>query len=195
MAEDVVDFLDATGIEQVHYIGESLGGVTGIALGARFPDRLLTLTLVQTPIHLGQRLNDYCRGGFPTWSEALRTLGPGGWVATQFPSDDPRSKWEQAQWDACDTDALVRLADSTLTIDVEHYLADIRVPTLVLAPGRSPNTSLDDQLHIQATIPDATIEVFGDRGQDIYLSETGRCTDRISRFVDSRTSVHAQGSR
>jgi pimeloyl-ACP methyl ester carboxylesterase len=64
MAEDVVAFLEAMSIRRVPYVGESLGGVTGIAMGAFYPDYLHTLTLVQTPIHLGQRLNDYCRGEF-----------------------------------------------------------------------------------------------------------------------------------
>jgi pimeloyl-ACP methyl ester carboxylesterase len=194
MAEDVVAFLDALGIGPVHYVGESLGGVTGIAMGALFPDYLHTLTLVQTPIHLGQGLNDYCRGDFPTWSDALRTLGPGGWVATQLASDDQRSRWEREQWDACDADALVRLADATLTIDAEQYLPQIRVPTLILAPGASPMTSLDDQLLMQAVIPDASIEVFDGRGHDIYLTETRRCTDRIIEFISARRSVSVGGA-
>jgi hypothetical protein len=36
LAADVVTFLDAINLE-VHYIGESLGGLTGVAPGALYP--------------------------------------------------------------------------------------------------------------------------------------------------------------
>jgi 3-oxoadipate enol-lactonase len=187
MAEDVVAFLDALSLDHVHYIGESLGGVTGMALGALWPEYLHTLTLVQTPIRLGQPLNDYCRGDFPTWTEAIRVLGPGGWATKNKNPGDPRTRWEREQWDACDTEALLRLTEATLTMEVEHFVPMISVPTLILAPGASPLTSLKDQRKLEGTIPKARIEVFEEHGHDIYLTEPRRCTERIVDFIGENT--------
>jgi pimeloyl-ACP methyl ester carboxylesterase len=184
LADDVVAFLDALGLERVHYVGESVGGITGVVLGARHPERFSTITLVQTPIRLGPPLQDAMRADHPRWSDALRALGPGGWVTRNMPKDEPRTRWERQQWDRCDVDALARLADATLHVDVEPYLAQVRVPTLVLAPARSPLTSLDDQFHLRTTIPDAQIEVFEGRGHNIYLDEPRRCVARVLRFVE-----------
>jgi pimeloyl-ACP methyl ester carboxylesterase len=78
LADDVVAFLDVLNLERVHYIGESIGGLTGISLGARHPSRFYTITLLQTPLHL-RPVADLLRGEFPVWSEAIRTLSPGGW--------------------------------------------------------------------------------------------------------------------
>ena len=63
LADDVVAFLDAVGVERVHYVGESVGGITGIALGALHPERFESITLVQTPIRTarGGGLRERCR--------------------------------------------------------------------------------------------------------------------------------------
>jgi pimeloyl-ACP methyl ester carboxylesterase len=184
LADDVVAFLDALGLERVHYVGESVGGITGVALGARNPERFASITLVQTPIRLGPLLQDAMRGTYPTWSEALRQLGAGGWVVRNMPAGSQRTTWEREQWDRCDLDALIRLADATLHVDVDSYLADVAAPTLVLAPARSALTSLADQLRLRTTIPGAEIEVFEGRGHNIYLDEPRRCTARILQFLE-----------
>jgi pimeloyl-ACP methyl ester carboxylesterase len=184
LAGDVIAFLDASGLERVHYIGESVGGITGIALGALHPGRFNSITLVQTPIRLGQGLADAMRGSYATWSEALRDLGPGGWVTRNMAPGEPRTEWEREQWDRCDAPALERMADATLGVDVEVYLARVGVPTLILAPAQSQLTSLSDQFKLRTTIPNAQIEVFEGRGHNIYLEEPRRCTRRITRFLD-----------
>lgn len=48
LADDAVALLDELGIEQVHFIGSSLGGMIGQQLGARHGHRLLSLTLANT---------------------------------------------------------------------------------------------------------------------------------------------------
>jgi len=183
LAADVVAFLDALGLARVHYVGESVGGITGVVLGACHAERFHSITLVQTPIRLGRLLQDAMRGEHATWSEALRTLGPGGWITRNMDPDDPRTRWEREQWDRCDPDALGRLADATLAVDVEAYLPDVSVPTLILAPAESPLTPLADQFLLRTAIPDAQIEVFEGRGHNIYLDEPRRCTDRVLRFL------------
>jgi pimeloyl-ACP methyl ester carboxylesterase len=184
LAAEVVAFLDALELERVHYVGESVGGITGIVLGAQHTDRFSSITLVQTPIRLGPLLQDAMRGDYPTWADALRALGPGGWVTRNQAPGSPRTEWERVQWDRCDTEALARLADATMDVDVGGYVPKVRTPTLVLAPSESPLTPLTDQFLLRTSIPDAQIEVFEGRGHNIYLDETDRCVHRVLRFID-----------
>jgi pimeloyl-ACP methyl ester carboxylesterase len=188
LADDVVAFLDALGLQRVHYVGESVGGITGIALGARHPERFASITLVQTPIRLGPLLQDAMRGDYPTWGEALRALGPGGWVTRHMPAGDPHTEWERAQWDRCDAAALARLADATMHVDVAAYVPQVQTPTLILAPAQSPLTPLGDQFLLRTTIPDAQIEVFEGRGHTIYQDEPDRCVARVLGFI---AAIHA----
>ena len=142
-----------------------------------------------------EKLQDAMRGTYPTWSDALRHLGAGGWVTRNMAAGAARTEWERGQWDRCDLDALTRLADATLHVDVEGYLPAVRVPTLVLAPAQSALTPLADQFQIRTTIPHAEIEVFEGRGHNIYLEEPQRCTARSSmpfqacRFCDCGCAV------
>jgi 3-oxoadipate enol-lactonase len=46
---DLVAILDALGAQSVHFCGESMGGILGLALAALHPERVRTLTLVSTP--------------------------------------------------------------------------------------------------------------------------------------------------
>lgn len=38
-------FMDAIGLQQVHYLGESIGGILGGSFAARWPERLKSLTI------------------------------------------------------------------------------------------------------------------------------------------------------
>jgi pimeloyl-ACP methyl ester carboxylesterase len=184
LADDVIAFLDALQLDRVHYLGESIGGITGIALGARAPERFRSITLVQTPIRLGPLVADAMKGTYPSWSAALRDLGPGRWITKNMPPDAPRTRWEHEQWERCDVEALAGLADATATVDVEHYLTEVRVPTLILAPAQSPLTPVTDQFLLRTTIADAQIEVFEGRGHNVYDEEPHRCTRRVRQFHD-----------
>jgi pimeloyl-ACP methyl ester carboxylesterase len=188
LAADVVAFLDALELERVHYAGESVGGITGIALGALYPERFHSITLVQSPIRLGPLLQQAMRGDFPSWSAALRTLGPGGWVSRNMPAGEPRTIWERDQWDRCDAEAVARLADVTLQVDVANYVPLVRTPTLILAPAASPLTPLSDQLLLRTMIPNAEIEIFEGRGHNIYNDEPERCINRMLRFYGALES-------
>ena len=46
---DMRAFMDALGLQQVHYVGESIGGILGIAFAARWPEWLQSLTICNSP--------------------------------------------------------------------------------------------------------------------------------------------------
>ncbi|MGZ5122515.1 MAG: alpha/beta fold hydrolase [Burkholderiales bacterium] len=49
LAGDAIGLMDALGIERVHWVGESSGGIVGMTAALESPDRLQTLTLCDTP--------------------------------------------------------------------------------------------------------------------------------------------------
>jgi len=60
LTDDAVDLLDELGVERAHFVGLSLGGMTGLRLAARNPERLDRLVVLCT----GARLDP-----LPAWSE------------------------------------------------------------------------------------------------------------------------------
>jgi pimeloyl-ACP methyl ester carboxylesterase len=49
MVEDALGVLDALGIERAHVVGHDFGAAVGWQLGARHPDRVLSLTVLSVP--------------------------------------------------------------------------------------------------------------------------------------------------
>ncbi len=72
-ARDIKLLLDFLGIKQVHYIGNSMGGMVGFELVKRFPEYVKTLTTFGTPPGLY----------FPVWLTAAVTK-PFFWLITRF---------------------------------------------------------------------------------------------------------------
>jgi pimeloyl-ACP methyl ester carboxylesterase len=83
---DMKGFLDALGLEKVHYLGESIGGTLGIAFAVRWPERLKSLTLVSAPTSIPPRVQKLFALGYEDWPTALGKLGSGGWARTLMES-------------------------------------------------------------------------------------------------------------
>jgi pimeloyl-ACP methyl ester carboxylesterase len=69
--------------------------------------------------------------------------------------------------------------------DITRLLSHVRVPTLVIAPSRSPLTSLADQITIRNSIPDARISVVESPGHETYVDEPEQCISALLRFLGS----------
>jgi pimeloyl-ACP methyl ester carboxylesterase len=77
---------------------------------------------------------------------------------------------------------LCRLVPS---VDVAPLLPHVKVPTLVLAPERSPLTPLTEQVMIRDSIPGARIAVINAHGHEIYLDGAQACIDALLSFIQS----------
>ncbi len=77
LVADIVAFLDALGLSRVHYVGESVGGPTGIALAVAHPERLASLTLVSGVLRLDEPVQKVLGAGYPDFATAIRELGRG----------------------------------------------------------------------------------------------------------------------
>jgi pimeloyl-ACP methyl ester carboxylesterase len=72
LAGDLIALLDSLGIERAHLVGHSFGGTIALNAAAAAPDRVSSLTLVDTRLKAlqpNQRLVDW-----PHWQEAKRML-------------------------------------------------------------------------------------------------------------------------
>jgi 3-oxoadipate enol-lactonase len=161
LGHDVLAVLDALGIRQTHFCGLSLGGLTGMWLGAHAGDRLLSLTLANTAPH------------FPPpgmWHERATQVRERGmeeivsptidrWLTKPFQETHPRR-----------TDAIGRMIAET---PVEGYagccavLADaelsdmlprISCPTCVITGRWDISTPRERAFEIATKIPDCVIE-------------------------------------
>jgi pimeloyl-ACP methyl ester carboxylesterase len=69
--------------------------------------------------------------------------------------------------------------------DTAPLLPQIKVPTLILAPARSPITPLSDQLSMRTLIPNARLTVVEGPGHEIYVDEPEECIGAYLKFLRS----------
>src|SRR5215208_7536738 len=75
---DIKGFLDALNLDRVHYVGESIGGLLGIACAVRWPERFKSLTLCAGAIKIPPSVQRNFAVGYVDWYTALGALGAGG---------------------------------------------------------------------------------------------------------------------
>ena len=192
LLEDMLGFLDAVGLEKVHYVGESVGGILGIAFAARWPERFKSMTLVAAPTAIHPHVQEMFAIGRRNWVTAMGEVGGDGWAMelAQRGNADPnvlnnpgQAQWLLQEWSKTPRHVLQGLARLAAVVDVAPLLPQVKVPTLILAPGNSPITSLGEQVMIRQTIPDARIAVVDRPGHEIYLSSANECIGALLPFL------------
>ena len=169
MAQDSVALLDHLGIERVHLIGKSMGGMIAQVLAARYPERVQSLVLACTLmrhdsygeelLEMGRTLaqkaglfetyrlsfllsysKEYCMRNRARLEEARKLLAEIG--------SDELLQGYLGQSIACETH------------DSREIAKQIKAPTLVIA-GKEDTITTPEQSHdLNAAIPNAELVVF-----------------------------------
>jgi pimeloyl-ACP methyl ester carboxylesterase len=188
---DMRAFLDALGLQQVHYVGESIGGILGVAFAARWPERLKSLTICNSPTAIRAPAEKALSGQHGNVQRALATGGSRGWgrllieqkiISGKNPA---HIEWVVNEWSKTPTHVLQGITRTLDGADTTPLLPQIKVPTFILAPARSPITPLADQLTMRTLIPNARIAVVEGPGHEIYVDEPEECINAFLKFLRS----------
>jgi aminoacrylate hydrolase len=79
MADDVVALMDGLGLERAHFVGHAAGGLIGLALAVRAPERLASLVAVNA----WSRLDPHFARCFEARLALLRDSGPRAYLRAQ----------------------------------------------------------------------------------------------------------------
>lgn len=146
LADDVVGMLDGLGIKQpIVFIGISIGGMIGQALGLRHPQRFRALVLSNTTSRIPPE-------GRAAWDERIETVRREGiesqvqptlerWFSAGFRARRP----EEAAWVAdmirgTPAAGMIGCGHAIKTLDYTNQLERIKMPTLVVAGENDPGT-------------------------------------------------------
>lgn len=190
LGRDVVELLDALGLERVHVLGLSLGGIVAQWLGIHVPDRVDRLVLSNTAAYLGPPRQ---------WDQPIAELlaAPdmrataetflNNWFPTHLLREDnevveafrrtllaTRREGVAGSW------AAVR------DYDLRRTATLIRNPTLVIAGEHDTVTSLGHGQELAATVPGARLTVLS----TVHLANVERPTeflDAVLTFLTDRT--------
>jgi len=187
---DLVGFLDELKLDKIHFLGESTGGMLGVAFAAKHPDRIRSLTLCASPTTIGPEGQKLFSFGYPTWQDALRALGSRGWAealskvgGTMGDMSPAEREWTLDQVGNISVETLVRYSELISTTDVAPLLGEIKVPTLILAPTHSAATPLAVEKEIHKAIPGSELVVIDGVGHEIYKDKAHECMTALAAFL------------
>ena len=184
MGDDAVDLLDVLGIERVHWGAEASGGIVGINVGGRYPNRLASLTMCNTPIKLPQATND----SFD--EENVLKHGTGYWARSSAPHrfdldklDDGYLEWSIAEHNLTPPHVAVGVHNMLSVADSYTVLPKLKTPTLILAGESSKIATIDQVREMEQRIPHAKVVVFKGYGQGIAFSNSDACATAMRDFI------------
>jgi pimeloyl-ACP methyl ester carboxylesterase len=198
MAADVAALFDALGVPSAHVVGLSLGGCVALALALDHPERVRSLTLVNTfarPAPAGTR------GAFRFLGRlGLLACAPMSVVAAHvarglFPRPEHADLCRAAAESLASNPRSTYLAciRGLLGFDVRARLGEVRCPTLVIAGDRDTTVPLAAKTLLHRSIPGATLEVVGDSGHVTPADRADRFNSLLLRFLDRFSFPSARG--
>jgi 3-oxoadipate enol-lactonase len=179
LADDVVGLMDALDIGQAHVCGVSVGGMVAQTLGVRYPERLLSLTLVDTIHHtplearamwanrIGQVEAHGMRGTVESTLER--------WLTAPFRERHPEVV-TQIRKMLLDTPVrgYVGVAQAIEAFDLARAISRIHCPTLVVVGDKDEGSPVSMAESIAQQIPGARLEVLPDAAHLSFIEQPER---------------------
>ena len=148
LLSDLTAIFRDVGAESVHYCGESMGGILGLALAARSPELVKTLTIVSTPVFIEEQMKSRYAMGHGSRVEAMQAMGIREWVAattrkTRLPADSEPGlfNWYVDEFAKGDPDVQVAMSKLVNSANASALLGDVKAPVLGLYPNAGQITS------------------------------------------------------
>lgn len=193
---DFVDVLDAVGADSVHYCGESLGGILGMAIAAEQPRRVRTLTLISSRVRLNQASQERYRFGQASWEDALKNLGPRAYSEAKNASDrfgpgtDPGlMAWFAQEQGSSRVESLVAVQRLARVIDTTPYLARIEAPVLTLYPSKGPITTPEQEEILRRHVRNLRLVHLPSEHHNLHLTQPAACATHLLHFAAQHDGI------
>ncbi len=168
LAADVATVIEALGIDRVHYIGLSIGGMIGQAFAINHGEKLKSLMLCDTlPATLADAKSAWApRIAAAREADSLAALADGTmerWFTAGFQPRNP-GRWTQIRDTIAGTTArgFLGCAAAILNFDFTARLPTFRIPSLVVCGADDQGTPPDQNKRIAALIPGARYQEIAD---------------------------------
>ena len=188
LADDAIGLLDALGIAKAHFMGLSIGGMIGQQLGARFPERIYSLSLCNTASEMPPR---------SLWEERFeiaRTQGIAGLV------DGTIKRWFTAPFIERAPKDIEKVRQMILGTNVDGYMAcgsavrdmaqstmllKIKTPTLVLSGRYDPACTVEQGIVLHRLIDGSKMVVLEDAAHLSNIEQAVAFNRTVREFIDS----------
>jgi 3-oxoadipate enol-lactonase len=165
LARDAANLLDVLGIDKVHWVGISMGGMIGQAFALAYPDRLMSLALCDTTSEIPAEAHS-------VWNERIETARTQGmeslveptidrWFSPGFVQRQPQTvETIRDMIRATPVEGFIGCSQAIMQLDFTGRLAEIRAPTLILVGEDDPGTPVAASELIHANMKGSELVVL-----------------------------------
>jgi 3-oxoadipate enol-lactonase len=184
LARDVLAILDSVSIDQVNYVGLSLGGLIGMHLAVHHPARLRRIVLSNTSPYMpsAEKWNERIRQATEAGMDDIALTSFQRWTTPAFQQNRPdifRALLQQAR--AIPAQGYANLCAALRDADMRPALGRIDKPTMVIA-STADVSPLDNTAHWSAAIATAELHIIEDAGHLSNLDQPAAFTKKIGEF-------------
>lgn len=190
MADDVVQVMEAAGVSRVHVLGHALGGLVGLDLARRFPERVGKLVLVNA----WARVDRHSERCFDIRIGILHGQGPAAYVAAQplFLHTAPymSAHYEKISAEVAHGTAHFQGAENLLkrigalrAFDARGDLGRITAPTLVAASRDDLLVPWTASEALAAGLPNAELWVTPEGGHAFSVEQPEVFNPKLMEFL------------
>ena len=187
LADDVIALLDQLRIPRVHFCGLSMGGMIGMTLALRYPDRLNKLILCNTAPKIGvpdtwnARIDAVRRGGMAEVVESILER----WFTPAFRTKAPAAiEITRQMLLSSPVDGYIACCAAIRDMDERDAIGRIQIPVLVISGSYDPVTPPQDGRDTANRIPGAQYqELAAAHLSNVEAAEA--FTMEVSRFLEA----------
>ena len=188
LADDAIGLLDALKIEKAHFMGLSIGGMIGQQLGARYPERIYSLSLCNTASEMPPR---------SLWEDRFQTARAKGLAGLV---DGTITRWFTAPFIERAPQDIEKVRQMILGTNVDGYIAcgsavrdmaqstmllKIKAPTLVLSGRHDPACTVDQGIVLNRLIDGSQMVIIEDAAHLSNIEQPVRFNKAVREFIDS----------
>jgi 3-oxoadipate enol-lactonase len=189
LAADVLRVADRVGLSSFIYCGVSLGGVLGLFLAARHPERIDALIAANTAAKIGTEAG---------WNERIALVRANGlagmsetvlerWLAPLFRAREPSTVERLRQaFQQTPPEGYAGCCAALATADLREAIAGIRAPTLVIAGELDVATTVHDAELVHARIPGSRLVVLPGGAHLSNVDQRGPFNTAVLDFLKDR---------
>jgi 3-oxoadipate enol-lactonase len=190
LARDVVGLLDGLGLSKIHFVGLSMGGMIGQALGLLHSDRLLSLILCDTAAANPP-------GSMDVWQERIDLVRKEGlvplleptlerWFTPEFVIQNPPILEKiRRQFLATSVNGYVGCSQAIMELDYVEKLGKIQIPTLIVVGEDDPGTPVSAARAIQERIVDSKLIILPGARHLSSVEQAGAFNRVVAGFLSS----------
>jgi len=185
LIDDLTDLIAELGAPNVHFCGESMGGILGSVLTALHPELIRTLTIVATPVFINDDMKKRYSVGHGSRTDAMKQMGTRAWVeattkVTRLPADQEPElfRWYVDEYSANDPDVQVAMSALVNAASMRDFLPRIKAPVLGLYPTEGQITSSEQEAMLRDNIPQIEMVHLPTSFHMIHLLHARECALR-----------------